>query len=157
MLGYVRAGNMQDLDRPDQGWYDTGDIVDIDENGFITILGRAKRFAKVAGEMISLAKIELWVETLWPHNQHCVCSVSSPRKGEKLVLVTDHTEADKLTMRRHILAAGGTEIMVPDELIHVGELPRLGSGKLDYASLQKLANTHTLANAENTRASPVAD
>lgn len=157
MLGYVRAGDMHNLDRPEQGWYDTGDIVDVDEDGFITILGRAKRFAKVAGEMISLAKIELWLETLWPDNQHCVCAVSSERKGEKLVLLTDKLAADRHTLRQHILAAGGVEIMLPDEILYLQELPRLGNGKLDYTSLQKIATSHFAAAQGNTAANRGAD
>ena len=82
------------------------------------------------------------LETLWPDNQHCVCAVSSQRKGEKLVLLTDKSEVNRQTIRQYILAAGGVEIMVPDEFLYIEEMPRLGSGKLDYASLQKIAISH---------------
>ena len=66
MLGYLRADNPGILETPPDGWYDTGDIVKIDDDGFITILGRAKRFAKIAGEMISLALVETKLAQVLP-------------------------------------------------------------------------------------------
>jgi len=142
MLGYMQNGDNQKLQKPDQGWYDTGDIVSIDEQGFITIIGRAKRFAKVAGEMISLARVELWIEELWPDYEHCVCAVKCERKGEKLILVTNHPQANKSVMREYIIGAGGTEIMLPDGIHAIDELPKLGSGKCDYVSINKIVNDH---------------
>ncbi len=68
MLGYLRADNPGVLEPPPEGWHDTGDIVTIDEQGFITIKGRAKRFAKIGGEMISLAAVEMLAADLWPNN-----------------------------------------------------------------------------------------
>ncbi len=89
MLGYVRADKPGVLEPPPEGWHDTGDIVTIDEQGFITIKGRAKRFAKVGGEMVSLAAVEMLAGDLWPDNMTAVAALPDPRKGERLVMVTD--------------------------------------------------------------------
>jgi len=142
MLGYMQNGDNQNLQKPHQGWYDTGDIVSMDTHGYMTIIGRAKRFAKVAGEMISLAQVELWIEELWSEHEHCVCSIQSDRKGERLVLVTDNPRADKASMRDYIISVGGTEIMLPDDIIVVEELPKLGSGKCDYVSVDRLVSDY---------------
>ena len=89
MLGYLRADKPGVLEPPPDGWHDTGDIVTIDEQGFITIKGRAKRFAKVGGEMVSLAAVEMLAADLWPDNMTAVAAVPDPRKGERLIMVTD--------------------------------------------------------------------
>ena len=89
MLGYLRAENPGVLEPPPEGWYDTGDIVAIDEQGYIAIKGRAKRFAKVGGEMISLAAVEMLAAELWPNYISAVAAVPDDRKGERLILVTD--------------------------------------------------------------------
>ena len=81
MLGYLRADNPGVLETPPDGWYDTGDIVKIDDDGFITILGRAKRFAKIAGEMISLALVETKLAQALPEAQHAVVSVPDAQEG----------------------------------------------------------------------------
>jgi len=142
MLGYMQNGDNQNLQKPHQGWYDTGDIVSMDIHGYMTIIGRAKRFAKVAGEMISLARVELWIQELWSDYEHCVCSIACDRKGERLVLVTDYLQADKAAMREYIIRAGGTEIMLPNEIIVIDALPKLGSGKCDYVSVDRLVSEH---------------
>ena len=94
MLGYLRAENPGVLEPPPDGWHDTGDIVTIDEQGFITIKGRAKRFAKIGGEMISLAAVETLAGELWPDALSAVATVPDARKGERLILVTQKKDAD---------------------------------------------------------------
>ena len=89
MLGYLRADKPGVLEPPPEGWHDTGDIVAIDEQGFVTIKGRAKRFAKIGGEMISLAAVEVLAADLWPNNVSAVVAMPDARKGERLVLVTE--------------------------------------------------------------------
>lgn len=140
MLGYLKIDNPGVLQETPNGWHDTGDIVDIDEEGFVSILGRAKRFAKIGGEMISLTQVEGWVAGLWTQDQHCVCAVADARKGEKLVLVTTYSEADRKQLQEYIVEQGGAEIMVPREILYTKEIPLLGTGKLNYAAIQKLAD-----------------
>ena len=95
MLGYLRADKPGVLEPPPEGWYDTGDIVAIDDQGYIAIKGRAKRFAKVGGEMISLAAVEMLAAELWPNYNSAVLAVPDARKGERLILVTDKHSATR--------------------------------------------------------------
>jgi acyl-[acyl-carrier-protein]-phospholipid O-acyltransferase/long-chain-fatty-acid--[acyl-carrier-protein] ligase len=98
MLGYLSADKPGRIVPPEGGWHDTGDIVTIDD-GFVTIKGRAKRFAKLGGEMVSLAAVESMISGLWPGQNHVVVSLPDPRKGEQLVLVTEKPDADKAQLQ----------------------------------------------------------
>jgi acyl-[acyl-carrier-protein]-phospholipid O-acyltransferase/long-chain-fatty-acid--[acyl-carrier-protein] ligase len=140
MMGYLKVDQPGVLQATTERWHDTGDIVDIDEEGFISILGRAKRFAKIGGEMVSLTHVEGWITKLWPAGQHCVSAVADARKGEKLVLVTTYQGADRKSMQKYIINEGGAELMVPRDIVYVTEIPLLGSGKLDFPAIQKIAN-----------------
>ena len=94
MLGYLARRSVRACSsRPPDGWYDTGDIVEIDAEGFVTIKGRAKRFAKVAGEMVPLGAVEDLVARVWPSAMHAVVAVPDAKRGEQLVLVTDNKDA----------------------------------------------------------------
>jgi acyl-[acyl-carrier-protein]-phospholipid O-acyltransferase/long-chain-fatty-acid--[acyl-carrier-protein] ligase len=139
MLGYLRADNPGILETPPDGWYDTGDIVKIDEEGFITILGRAKRFAKIAGEMISLALVETRLGQALPEAQHAVVSVPDEKKGEQLVMFTTDEAADARKVGEALKAIGTPALMVPRNVIVLKELPLLGSGKTDYQTLNRMA------------------
>ncbi|SCZ64872.1 AMP-binding protein [Thiohalomonas denitrificans] len=121
------------------GWYDTGDIVSIDEEGFVTILGRAKRFAKVGGEMVSLTATEEMVATVWPDAAHAVVALPDPLKGEQLVLLTEHPEAERAPLQRHARSQGIAEITVPKKVLPIKHLPLLGTGKLDYPAIKAAA------------------
>ncbi|ESZ74402.1 AMP-binding protein [Mesorhizobium sp. L103C105A0] len=138
MMGYMtadRPGELQPLD----GWHDTGDIVSVDREGFITIRGRAKRFAKIAGEMVSLGAVEMLVQSLWPEERHAAVAVPDKRRGERIVLVTTADDADPEELRAFGKKAGAAELMVPNDIVKVGEIPVLGSGKTDYVSTRNLA------------------
>jgi acyl-[acyl-carrier-protein]-phospholipid O-acyltransferase/long-chain-fatty-acid--[acyl-carrier-protein] ligase len=138
MLGYLRAERPGVLEPPADGAYDTGDIVGVDDQGFVTILGRAKRFAKVAGEMVSLAAVERAVGQLWPDRQHAVVAIPDPRKGEQLVLVTEQPDATRESVAAHGREIGLPELFLPRLVVTVERLPLLGTGKTDYAAIAKL-------------------
>jgi acyl-[acyl-carrier-protein]-phospholipid O-acyltransferase/long-chain-fatty-acid--[acyl-carrier-protein] ligase len=138
MLGYYRAERPGVVEPSADGWYDTGDIVTIDKEKFVTIKGRAKRFAKVAGEMVSLAAIEQMATDLWPEHPPAVVAVPDPKKGEKLIMVSAQPNASRADMQAHLKARGATELMVPAELLVVDSLPLLGSGKIDYVALAQM-------------------
>jgi acyl-[acyl-carrier-protein]-phospholipid O-acyltransferase / long-chain-fatty-acid--[acyl-carrier-protein] ligase len=135
MLGYVRAENPGVIERPPEGWHDTGDIVTIDTDGFVAIKGRAKRFAKIGGEMISLAAVETLAVDLWPDAMSGAATVPDARKGERLVLVTTRADAKRLDLVAFARARGASEMMVPAEILILDKLPVLGSGKVDNIAL----------------------
>lgn len=139
MRGYMRHDAPGLLEPTTAGWHDTGDIVDVDENGFVTIQGRAKRFAKLGGEMVSLAAVEMNVAAVWPDHNHAVVAVDHKTKGEALVLVTDMPEPDIKRLVKWAKINGVPELMMPKKFITVSELPVLGTGKLDYLAIQELA------------------
>ena len=139
MLGYLRADKPGVLEPPEDGWHDTGDIVTIDEQGFITIQGRAKRFAKVGGEMISLAAVEMLGAELWPDNITAVTAVPDARKGERLIMVTDKRGATRSEFQAYARSKHASELMLPSEVVVLDKLPLLGSGKVDHLAVQKWA------------------
>jgi acyl-[acyl-carrier-protein]-phospholipid O-acyltransferase/long-chain-fatty-acid--[acyl-carrier-protein] ligase len=147
MLGYLRAERPGVLETPPEGWHDTGDIVSIDPQGFITIKGRAKRFAKVGGEMISLAAVELLAAELWPDNMSAVAAVPDARKGERLVLVTDRHGATRAEFQAYARQRHASELMLPSEVVVLDKLPLLGSGKVDHLALQKFVRDQAQAKA----------
>ncbi|MEN3931492.1 AMP-binding protein [Microvirga sp. W0021] len=136
MQGYLSTESEGKLVTPPDGWHDTGDIVSIDD-GFITIRGRAKRFAKIGGEMVSLAAVESVVQRLWPDDNHVVISLPDSRKGEQLILVTSRETADKDELLVFAQEQGFPELWVPKSIL-VSQIPVLGSGKIDYASTVEL-------------------
>ena len=122
-----------------------GDIVSIDDDGFITIRGRAKRFAKIAGEMVSLAAVEMMTADLWPENAPALVSIPDARKGERLIMATTKQGATRAEVQAHMKARGATELMMPAEIMIVDALPLLGSGKTDYVELDKMVRAKFLA------------
>lgn len=139
MKGYLRPSAPGVLEEPADGWHDTGDIVAVDNEGFIRILGRVKRFAKVGGEMVSLAVVENCASAIWPNNMHAAASLPDPRKGEKIILLTDSAAANRDDILAWCQNHGSPEISVPRKVFRVDEIPVLGTGKLDYGAIQKLA------------------
>jgi len=132
MIGYLRAENPGIIEPLADGWYDTGDIVAIDNEGFISIKGRAKRFAKIAGEMVSLAAVETLAGAVWPGADHCVVAAPDGRKGERLALLTTQPDAGRESLLALARARGIPELAVPSAILRVEKLPVLGSGKVDY-------------------------
>jgi acyl-[acyl-carrier-protein]-phospholipid O-acyltransferase/long-chain-fatty-acid--[acyl-carrier-protein] ligase len=124
------------------GWYDTGDIAKVDADGFVFILGRLKRFAKISGEMVSLTAVEDALSGAFPQYglRFAVAIVTRPdqAKGEKLIAVTNEPKLTLEQMRDAIRARGLSNLSVPRELKVLREIPRLGTGKINHRELQKL-------------------
>jgi acyl-[acyl-carrier-protein]-phospholipid O-acyltransferase/long-chain-fatty-acid--[acyl-carrier-protein] ligase len=121
-------------------------VVDVTADRWVKILGRVKRFAKVGGEMVSLTAAEDLAATVWPSCRHAVIAVPDPKKGERLVLVTEQRDATSTALLSHVQAIGGTELAAPKKIIKVPALPLLGTGKTDYVAVQRIVE------AEGSRA-----
>lgn len=144
MAGYLREDG--GVDPPAGGWHDTGDVVSIDDNGtWITIKGRVKRFAKIGGEMVSLTAAEDLAVAVWPNERHAVISMPDPKKGERLVLVTDRHDAAVDALLKHAQEIGAPELAVPRKILKVSEVPVLGTGKTDYVAIQRMADAQAKA------------
>jgi acyl-[acyl-carrier-protein]-phospholipid O-acyltransferase / long-chain-fatty-acid--[acyl-carrier-protein] ligase len=145
MLGYLKVDNPGVLEPPAEGWHDTGDIVTIDEQGFITIKGRAKRFAKIGGEMISLAAVEALAGELWPDALSAVVGVPDLRKGERLILLTQKKGATRADFQAFAKARHASDLMIPSDVWVIEKLPLLGSGKVDMMATAKLVHERLAA------------
>ncbi|ESY93807.1 acyl-[ACP]--phospholipid O-acyltransferase [Mesorhizobium sp. LNHC229A00] len=148
MAGYLRAEKPGVLEPLQDGWHDTGDIVSIDDAGFVSIRGRAKRFAKIGGEMISLAAVEALAGELWKGSLSAVATVPDPRKGEKLVLVTEAEKATRAEFLAFAKPSGAMDLMVPAEVRVVAHVPVLGSGKIDFVGVTRLVRGEALQAAK---------
>ncbi len=144
MKGYINPEPNKEFKKLN-GWYDTGDIVTVDEDRYITILGRAKRFAKISGEMVSLTAVEGALAGAFPqHGEDCtVAVVTRPDadKGEQLIAATNKAELELGEIREAITAAGLPNLAAPREIKVLDEIPVLGSGKVNYPELSKLVLT----------------
>jgi acyl-[acyl-carrier-protein]-phospholipid O-acyltransferase/long-chain-fatty-acid--[acyl-carrier-protein] ligase len=145
MLGYLKADNPGVIEPPPEGWHDTGDIVTIDPQGFVAIKGRAKRFAKIGGEMISLAAVEMLAAQLWPDILSAVATAPDPRKGERLVLVTQKKDATRSEFQAYAKSKGASDLMIPAEVVVLDRLPVLGTGKIDMVGVAKLVKERAAA------------
>jgi acyl-[acyl-carrier-protein]-phospholipid O-acyltransferase/long-chain-fatty-acid--[acyl-carrier-protein] ligase len=138
MLGYINGDKPGVVVPLPGGWHDTGDVVSVDEEGFLSIKGRLKRFAKVGGEIVSLAVVENVASALWPDDSHAAVAAPDGRKGEQVVLVTTHTDANRHDLVGWAQNHGVPEIAVPRRILHVENVPVLGTGKTDYVKVQAM-------------------
>ena len=141
MLGYLYYENPGVLVPPRSelgpGWHETGDVVEIDDDGFIHIRGRVKRFAKVAGEMISLEVVEKIAVAASPAFQHAASSRPDERRGEAIVLFTTDATLTRDRLQEAAHSLGSSEIAVPRQILNVQEIPLLGTGKVNYVKLKE--------------------
>ena len=152
MLGYLHADRPGEIAGPADGWHDTGDVVSMDEDGYLAIRGRLKRFAKIGGEMVSLTVVENCASALWPDHAHAAIVVADGRKGESIVLVTTNPEAVRADLLVWVRNHGVPELAVPRRIIPVTSIPVLGTGKIDYVGVGKL-----VAESAEISSSPAAD
>jgi acyl-[acyl-carrier-protein]-phospholipid O-acyltransferase/long-chain-fatty-acid--[acyl-carrier-protein] ligase len=137
MQGYLSSEEESGVIAPIDGWHDTGDIVTMNDEGFITIAGRAKRFAKIAGEMVSLTAVEGVAASIWPELLHAAVSQKSPKKGEQIILFSEAPNADKKSFVRKIHELNYSELLTPYQIFPGSKIPVLSSGKIDYVTIQK--------------------
>lgn len=146
MLGYIDpktheiippTTSFADGEEEQANWYDTGDIVSIDEQNYVTIKGRAKRFAKIAGEMISLAAVEMRLQEIFPGSNYLVLATPDPRRGEQLILLTtgDLTGAE---IGSAFKSKGLSQLLVPKKLYKIDSIPVLPTGKTDFGGAKKI-------------------
>lgn len=122
-----------------QGWYDTGDIVNVDKDGFISIVGRHKRFAKIGGEMVSLLQTEELALLAWPDYTHAAVSLPDARKGEQVILLSEYPECERSDIVDAAKHSGAPELAIPKKVVYHEAIPLLGSGKIDYPALREIA------------------
>jgi acyl-[acyl-carrier-protein]-phospholipid O-acyltransferase/long-chain-fatty-acid--[acyl-carrier-protein] ligase len=143
MLGYLREARPGVIEPTrsvfGEGWYNTGDVVSVDEAGFLTILGRMRRFAKVAGEIVSLELAERIALAASPGHDHAAAAVEEPGRGEIIVLFTQNEALRREDLQEAARRIGAPEIAVPRRLAHIERIPLLANGKKDYVTLNRMA------------------
>jgi len=143
MSGYYRHDAPGVLEPPSSaagsGWHNTGDVAALDADGFVSIKGRLKRFAKVAGEMVSLEVVEAIARAASGEATHAATCVSDPARGELIVLFTTDPALTRDQLAVAARGLGSPEIALPKRIVVVESLPLLGTGKIDYMRLKALA------------------
>ncbi len=143
MRGYLFHGGDGDYYPPStaygQGWYDTGDIVTVDNDEFVSIIGRQKRFAKIGGEMVPLQQTEEIANLAWPEYSHAAVALADTRKGEQIILVSEYSECQRSDLVGAAKELGVPELSLPKRVIYHAAIPLLGSGKVNYPALRDLA------------------
>ena len=139
MMGYYLFDNPGVLKPPVDGWYNTGDIVELDVAGYVHIRGRVKRFAKVAGEMVSLEVVEQIANTAAPEQQNAVSTQADSQRGENIILFTTDKKLKREDLQIVAKNLGLPELAVARKIISVDEIPLLGTGKTDYVTLKQMA------------------
>ena len=154
MLGYLKVDQPGVIQPPSStygaGWYNTGDIVSIDEAGYVTIQGRMRRFAKIAGEMVSLEVVERIAALAQPKFEHASTALKDPQRGEMIVLLTPDRDLRREQLQAAARELGAPELAVPRRILYIDKLPMLGNGKKDYVTIGKLAEQMTQATVEKS-------
>ena len=138
MCGYLDSKNVSGLIKPEDGWYETGDIVKVDDEGYIFLKGRSKRFAKIAGEMVSLLAVETIIQREFPGFINAIIAIPDDKKGEQLVLITNCKDVTREKLLNIFDGREITKLAIPKEILFMEEPPILNTGKFDYISAKNL-------------------
>ncbi|MDX1916814.1 MAG: acyl-[ACP]--phospholipid O-acyltransferase [Rickettsiaceae bacterium] len=146
MLGYMFNDNPGVINPPfvdglGQGWHDTGDIVTIDDEGYLTIKGRAKRFAKIAGEMVSLTMVEDVAAKIDSAHPHAAIHILDEEKGEHIILFTESNKITREAFVESVAKFGYSNLLVPKVIHFIKEIPLLATGKTNYRNLLEIGQT----------------
>ena len=145
MLGYLHDESKTQeavFEQDDMRWYVTGDKGHLTPEGFLVIVDRYSRFAKIGGEMVSLGAVEEQARALLEEDSEddlAAAALPDEKKGERVIMLVTSEHLEK-NLRDMMLAAGVSPLMVPLQVIRVEEIPKLGSGKTDFSALNALAN-----------------
>ncbi|MHB1331362.1 MAG: bifunctional acyl-ACP--phospholipid O-acyltransferase/long-chain-fatty-acid--ACP ligase [Sulfuriferula sp.] len=139
MQGYYLFDHPGVLKPPTDGWYSTGDVVEIDTDGFVRILGRVKHFAKIAGEMVSLEVVEQIANLASPGCQHAATTQADAQRGENILLFTTDAALSREALLSAARQLGSPELAIARKIMPVAGLPLLGTGKIDYVTLKQMA------------------
>ena len=143
MLGYISETNPGAIEPTrsmfGEGWYNTGDVAAVDEAGFIRILGRFRRFAKVAGEMVSLDLVERIAGAASPNCEHASAAAAQAGRGELIILFTGDPSLTRERMQQAAREMGAPELALPRRIVALDEIPCLGNGKKDYVTMNRMA------------------
>lgn len=133
-------------------WYKTGDKGQIDEDGFLTILDRYSRFAKVGGEMVGLTAVETAVANALPPSNRELVAVAVPNsnKGESIVLLISNTSEQPTELQKQLRTSGVSPLLLPSTIFCIDAIPRLGSGKTDFVEAKRIALRCTEQKEETT-------
>lgn len=142
MLGYLDPDEPGRIEHLEDGWFDTGDLAEIDEDGFVTITGRVKRFAKIGGEMVSLDRVERAANDLWSEASHAAMAASG-ENGEFIVLVTDEADADRDAFTGYLREHDLDKRLAPKTIVVVDETPMTPTGSPDFPRIRDIIREET--------------
>lgn len=147
MLGYISADNPGVIVPPyaeglGEGWYNTGDVASIDDEGYVRILGRIKRFAKISGEMVSLAAVEEIANALDQGALNVAVQANDEKKGEHILLFTTSKDVNREALLAEAVNQGVSKLHIPKTCVLVESIPTLATGKIDYPAVAKMAEAH---------------
>lgn len=146
MMGYILPDNPGVLVPLEGGWYHTGDVVEIDEIGFVYIRDRIKRFAKIGGEMVSLNAVHEMVCKAYETDgefQYGVVAIPHESKGEQIVLATNNRNVSQDGLHAYIRANAMSELFLPRIILYMEKLPVFATGKADNVTLKKIVLAET--------------
>jgi acyl-[acyl-carrier-protein]-phospholipid O-acyltransferase/long-chain-fatty-acid--[acyl-carrier-protein] ligase len=144
MMGYIWPENPgviapPSLEKLGKGWYDTGDIASIDGEGYLTILGREKRFAKIGGEMVSLAAVEELACNIGSQGLFAAVCIPDDKKGEQIILFTQDNNLTREQLVKIAKEKKASEMLIPKKIVAVKEMPVLATGKINYRKIVAIA------------------